>query len=58
MTRFRIALALALILSTAILVVQSIIPSICDGLTPDSWLYEVLGCGKDAGGGGGSGAGL
>jgi hypothetical protein len=37
---------------------MSVVSDLCQSLSPDSWLYALLGCGKDSAGGGGSGAGL
>lgn len=48
------AVLLAVLMAT---VMEITIPSICDGLEPGGFWYELLGCGKDSAGGGSGGAG-
>lgn len=61
--RFFRAFALALLLAIAISrvapqLMDTVVPSPCEHLTPDDWfLWWWNGCNKDAAGGGGGGAG-
>lgn len=60
MKRFVVALGLALGLAAAAHAVgptASVVTDVCAALDSDSWLYALLGCGKDAAGGGSGGAG-
>jgi len=48
------AVIVALLLAMAL---DTVIPDVCQTLTPDDWfLWWLHGCGKDSGGGGGGGA--